>query len=237
MVESCRLDSMSIFFSARSAPFNDVVYLFHHGVSPEAQHAYKQGGVFAQDPFTHAIDPRDRNGHMIRWGEHRLARFARTASDYREFISCFSVDVVGAWVQQLLPDFFLVIGAHCRTGGRSRNDVRMELLAHEAPAIGQVVVSALLEEMAAGAGAIRSLASVLQSPAGGPERQDPARILTERELEIARLVAAGHQNKQVAYLAAISEFTVENHLRSIYSKLKVHNRTGMILRLFGQTCQ
>lgn len=49
--------------------------------------------------------------------------------------------------------------------------------------------------------------------------------LTERELEILRLVAAGSTNGDVARRLWVTEQTVKFHLRNIYRKLDVANRT------------
>jgi len=53
--------------------------------------------------------------------------------------------------------------------------------------------------------------------------------LTRREKQIIRLVASGMSNKSVARLLAISGDTVEWHLRRIYRKFNVHNRTSAVL--------
>ncbi len=231
MIASCGLDSLSIFFSSQSAGANSLTYLFHHGVSEEAQHAYKDGRVFEEDPFTRVVDRTDRCGRMIRWGEDRLDRVADRATEYRQFINCHSVDVVGAWVQQVLPEFFLVIGAHCQPTGGRKSNVAHGLLEHETAAISQMVISQLFEEILAGAGGRGTLQAALAAEAATPD--DAAAKLSSRELEIAQLIGAGKQNKQVAFIAGISEFTVENHLRRIYRKLNVHNRAAMTAKIFG----
>jgi DNA-binding NarL/FixJ family response regulator len=54
-----------------------------------------------------------------------------------------------------------------------------------------------------------------------PEReQGPALRLTERELEVLRLVAKGLNNREVAKELFISENTVKNHVRNILEKLE-----------------
>ncbi len=50
--------------------------------------------------------------------------------------------------------------------------------------------------------------------------------LTEREVEVLRLVARGLSDAQVAEALVISPRTVNAHLRSIYSKLKITSRTA-----------
>jgi DNA-binding CsgD family transcriptional regulator len=49
--------------------------------------------------------------------------------------------------------------------------------------------------------------------------------LTERELEILRLVASGSTNGDIARRLWVTEQTVKFHLRNIYRKLGVANRT------------
>ena len=58
--------------------------------------------------------------------------------------------------------------------------------------------------------------------------------LTRREKQIIRLVARGLSNKSVAWLLAISGDTVEWHLRRIYRKLNVHNRTSAVLSALSE---
>ncbi len=59
-------------------------------------------------------------------------------------------------------------------------------------------------------------------PAGS---ESPAKKLTEREIEIIRLVAQGRSNAQVAEMLWLSEPTVKVHLSRIYRKIEVSNRT------------
>jgi DNA-binding NarL/FixJ family response regulator len=60
-----------------------------------------------------------------------------------------------------------------------------------------------------------------------PDVLDP---LTERELEILRLMASGIGNREIAAALALSEGTVKNHVSSIFSKLAVTDRTKAVLR-------
>jgi DNA-binding NarL/FixJ family response regulator len=54
--------------------------------------------------------------------------------------------------------------------------------------------------------------------------------LTERELEILRLMVSGIGNREIAAALALSEGTVKNHVSSIFSKLAVGDRTKAVLR-------
>jgi DNA-binding CsgD family transcriptional regulator len=55
--------------------------------------------------------------------------------------------------------------------------------------------------------------------------------LTPSEQRIARLVAEGRSNKEVAALLFLSPKTVEFHLGRIFRKLEVENRTALARRL------
>ncbi len=57
--------------------------------------------------------------------------------------------------------------------------------------------------------------------------------LTRREIDIVQLVCRGQTNSQIAENLCISERTVENHLRSIYTKSGVHSRTSLIYLLIA----
>jgi len=50
-------------------------------------------------------------------------------------------------------------------------------------------------------------------------------VLSDRELEILRLIAKGFLNKEIAKTLYISEKTVKNHVSNIFKKLKVSDRT------------
>lgn len=52
--------------------------------------------------------------------------------------------------------------------------------------------------------------------------------LTSRETEVLRLVATGRANREVALQLAISEETVKAHMKSIFAKLKVVDRTHAV---------
>jgi two-component system NarL family response regulator len=62
-----------------------------------------------------------------------------------------------------------------------------------------------------------------------PERNGPALKLTERELEVLRLVAKGLSNREVANQLRISENTVKNHVRNMLEKLQLHSRMEAVM--------
>jgi DNA-binding NarL/FixJ family response regulator len=65
-------------------------------------------------------------------------------------------------------------------------------------------------------------------PPMGPAR--PLARLTGREQEVLTLLSQGYRDKNIADLLAISVYTVHEHVRNIFEKLNVHNRTEAVVR-------
>ena len=57
--------------------------------------------------------------------------------------------------------------------------------------------------------------------------------LTEAESGIAQLIALGMSNKQIATKRSISTYTVDTHLRGVFRKMKVHNRTDLVRQMLA----
>jgi len=75
--------------------------------------------------------------------------------------------------------------------------------------------------------AARRLMSALAAKGEPPANRRPAfpEELTERELEVLRLIAGGLNNREIADALVISEKTVKTHVSSILGKLHLEDRT------------
>ena len=66
----------------------------------------------------------------------------------------------------------------------------------------------------------------------GEDRKNPgppAPKLTDRELEVLKLIATGANNSKIAKTLFISENTVKNHVRNILEKLQLHSRMEAVM--------
>jgi HD-GYP domain-containing protein (c-di-GMP phosphodiesterase class II) len=75
------------------------------------------------------------------------------------------------------------------------------------------------------------VAAVLEAAGQIPPRSRDLRPagLSEREIEVLRLVAVGHSNPDIARKLVISRRTAEHHVRHIYAKLGVRSRAAVAL--------
>ena len=67
----------------------------------------------------------------------------------------------------------------------------------------------------------------LPEEATGFDRFEP---LSDRELEVLRLMAGGYSNREIAGALGLSEGTVKNHISSILLKMGVRDRTRAVLK-------
>ena len=68
-------------------------------------------------------------------------------------------------------------------------------------------------------------------PAPGKlKRQEPAEVLSEREMEVLKLATKGLSNQDIAEKLCLSVRTVQAHLGHIFNKLQVSSRTEAVVR-------
>ena len=102
-------------------------------------------------------------------------------------------------------------------------DVSLEQLAE---AVRTVAAGGTLINPAVTERVVRGLARLASSVPASPI---PA-ALTKRELDVLRLIAAGHSNREISVALGTAEATVKNQASSIFSKLGVRDRTRAVLR-------
>jgi DNA-binding CsgD family transcriptional regulator len=86
--------------------------------------------------------------------------------------------------------------------------------------------------------------TLLAAPTQTPERceaalspnpaSSPNPVLSTRESEIVALIAEGRETVDIATTLGISQWTVKNHLQTIYQKLSLHNRAALTRWFFQQ---
>jgi DNA-binding CsgD family transcriptional regulator len=104
-------------------------------------------------------------------------------------------------------------GVHPRPGGVSFGGARLR------PAVGRIVCSgtpytlyeAESDERVTGAAPLRPVSE----------------ILTRRELQVALLISDGRCDKEIARHLGISGYTVREHIRRMFAKLKISRRSAV----------
>jgi DNA-binding NarL/FixJ family response regulator len=76
--------------------------------------------------------------------------------------------------------------------------------------------------------AARVLSRLTAQPGRRADRPFP--VLTDRELEILGLIAAGRANTEIARHLVLSDKTIRNHVSNIFAKLQVADRAQAIVR-------
>jgi DNA-binding NarL/FixJ family response regulator len=76
---------------------------------------------------------------------------------------------------------------------------------------------------------LSEFATLAKRDTGERVQQVPPPRLTEREMQVLKLVARGMNNRDIAKELFISENTVKNHVRNILEKLQIHSRMEAVM--------
>jgi len=77
--------------------------------------------------------------------------------------------------------------------------------------------------------AYNSMAVDKQTPNQLNENKKKLEMLTQREIDVAKLVACGKSNKDICHILFLTEGTVKNYLTKIFEKLELTSRTELAL--------
>ncbi len=122
------------------------------------------------------------------------------------------------------------------------DDEQLAKQAIKAGAIGYVIKDAAQEELvkavrAAAKGeslistsVARKLIEEMTEPSGRKKRKEEGfEELSQREVDVIKLMTRGYNNRQIADILFISEHTVKVHIRNIFRKIGVVDRTNAVL--------
>jgi class 3 adenylate cyclase/DNA-binding CsgD family transcriptional regulator len=123
-------------------------------------------------------------------------------------------------------DYARMLVARGRRGDRRQ---AIGLVRQAAPMFHELGMAPFARRAAELAEALRT--RVLETPR--PRATYPNR-LSEREVEILRHMAQGHTNQEIADNLVLGSHTVARHIRSIFKKIGVKNRTGAVAFAFEQ---
>jgi DNA-binding NarL/FixJ family response regulator len=77
--------------------------------------------------------------------------------------------------------------------------------------------------------------ALMQAPVPTLVKTGAIPALSKREEEIARLVASGFSNREVAQRLSLSQHTVKNHLSRVFEKLGISTRLELVLYILSQS--
>lgn len=155
----------------------------------------------------------------------------RAGEDIAELAGVLSASRVPAVVLSDTPSEAQVVAAlSAGAAGLCNTHAAPEVLQQVALVVGNGglwVGQSLLQQL------LGSTARILGQRPVDRKNDDWSASLSEREVQVARLVAAGESNKEIARHLEITERTVKAHLTAVFDKLGLRDRLQLSLRING----
>jgi LuxR family maltose regulon positive regulatory protein len=166
----------------------------------------------------------------------RLREEAEAAGRTGDVIEILALQALALWARN---EKERAVGTVTRALALAEPEDYVRTFVDEGPEMGDLL-SATLEDRwsgnpgTAGRVSARYLAKLLAALAQGPATPDAggrlSEALSERELEVLGLVAAGKANVEIASSLFVSLSTVKTHINNLYRKLGARSRTHAIAR-------
>lgn len=135
--------------------------------------------------------------------------------------------------EQALTLFSAGIRGYCNAHSTAAN---LRQVAAAVQAGGLWIGEALMQRLVAStqAALLKTPGTIMPPDGSGLGGADCFSTLTEREREVARAVARGASNKEIARHLGITERTVKAHVGSVFQKLNARDRLHLALMVTGQ---
>jgi DNA-binding NarL/FixJ family response regulator len=180
----------------------------------------------------------EEHGHDVVAEAPSAGEGLRLASERAPDVIVLDLNLPGASGLETIPRFLEVAPAAAILVMTASAEERDVLDAIAAGAAGYVLKDASVDEMLAAVRAAAAGDSALSpviarkvlghvrrtAAASKPSEAEPPLELTERERDVLRLLAAGHENAQIAGELFMSIGTVKAHVAAVLAKLGVNNR-------------
>jgi LuxR family maltose regulon positive regulatory protein len=168
-----------------------------------------------------------------------LGRLRSEAENCDQIANLIEIELLQALALQAMDETDQALETLTRALSRAEACGFVRIFLDEGPPLAR-----LLYEAAARGGATDTVRGLIAAfpPAESAEAERPQieaanaglfEPLSDRELDVLRLIAEGSSNQEIADRLFISLHTVKSHARSLFAKLEVSNRTGAVNKARG----